>query len=111
MRVPGGPGVRLDTHVESGTTIPPYYDSLIAKLIVWDADRPAAIARGLRALGELEVEGIATTRDFATSVLRSDAFVSGEYNTSYLDEQTTCDPPRRARQRAARHSFSSTSGT
>ena len=65
LRVPGGPGVRLDTHVEAGSTIPPTYDSLIAKLIVWDADRPAAIARGLRALGELEVEGIATTRDFA----------------------------------------------
>jgi acetyl-CoA carboxylase biotin carboxylase subunit len=86
LRIPGGPGVRLDTHVEAGTTIPPYYDSLIAKLIVWDLDRPAAIARGLRALGELEVEGIATTRDFARSVLQSDAFTSGEYTTSYLDE-------------------------
>ena len=86
LRIPGGPGVRLDTHVEVGTTIPPYYDSLIAKLIVWDVDRPAAIARGLRALGELEVEGIATTRDFARSVLESDAFTSGEYTTSYLDE-------------------------
>ena len=59
---------------------------MIAKLIVWDADRPAAIARCLRALGELEVEGIATTRDFAAQVLRSDAFASGEYNTSYLDD-------------------------
>jgi acetyl-CoA carboxylase, biotin carboxylase subunit len=86
LRIPGGPGVRLDTHVEAGTTIPPYYDSLIAKLIVWDLDRPSAIARGLRALGELEVEGIATTRDFARSVLESDAFTSGEYTTSYLDE-------------------------
>jgi acetyl-CoA carboxylase biotin carboxylase subunit len=86
LRIPGGPGVRLDTHVEAGTTIPPYYDSLIAKLIVWDLDRPSAIARGLRALGELEVEGIATTRDFARSVLQSDAFTSGEYTTSYLDE-------------------------
>jgi acetyl-CoA carboxylase, biotin carboxylase subunit len=88
IRVPGGPGVRLDTHVEAGTTIPPYYDSLIAKLIVWDADRPSAIARGLRALRELEVEGIATTRDFATSVLESDAFVSGDYTTSYLDDHS-----------------------
>ena len=68
--LPIGPGVRLDTHVEAGATIPPTYDSLIAKLIVWDADRPAAIARGLRALGELEIEGIATTRDFALDVLR-----------------------------------------
>jgi acetyl-CoA carboxylase biotin carboxylase subunit len=86
FRVPGGPGVRVDTHVEAGTTVPPYYDSLIAKLIVWDLDRPSAIARGLRALGELEIEGIATTREFARSVLQSDAFTSGEYTTSYLDE-------------------------
>jgi acetyl-CoA carboxylase biotin carboxylase subunit len=86
LRLPGGPGVRIDTHVEAGTVIPPHYDSLIAKLIVWDSDRPAAIARGLRALGELEIEGVATTREFAISVLRSDAFASGEYTTSYLDE-------------------------
>jgi acetyl-CoA carboxylase biotin carboxylase subunit len=86
LRAPGGPGVRLDTHVDSGSAIPPNYDSMIAKLIVWDADRPAAIARCLRALGELKIEGIATTRDFAAQVLRSDAFVSGEYNTSYLDD-------------------------
>ncbi len=86
LRAPAGPGIRLDTHVESGSVIPPNYDSLIAKLVVWDSDRPAAIARALRALGELEVEGIATTRDFAASVLRSDAFASGEYNTSYVDD-------------------------
>jgi acetyl-CoA carboxylase, biotin carboxylase subunit len=87
LRLPGGPGVRLDTHVETGTVIPPQYDSLIAKLIVWDEDRPAAIARALRALGELEIEGVATTRDFAIGVLRSDAFTSGEYTTSYVDER------------------------
>jgi acetyl-CoA carboxylase, biotin carboxylase subunit len=86
LRVPGGPGVRLDTHVEAGATIPPHYDSLIAKLCVWAEDRPAAIARGLRALGELEVEGVATTRDFALQVLRTDAFVSGDYDTSFVDE-------------------------
>ncbi len=86
LRVPGGPGVRLDTHVETGSLIPPNYDSLIAKLCVWAEDRPAAIARGLRALGELEVDGIATTRDFAIQVLQSDAFVSGDYNTSFVDD-------------------------
>ena len=86
LRVPGGPGVRMDTHLEEGATISPSYDSLIAKLIVWDADRPAAIARALRALAELEIEGVATTRDFAAAVLRSSAFASGEYTTSYLDE-------------------------
>jgi acetyl-CoA carboxylase, biotin carboxylase subunit len=91
LRPPGGPGIRLDTHVDSGSTIPPNYDSMIAKLIVWDDDRPAAIARALRALGELEIEGIATTRDFAASVLRSDAFASGDYNTSYIDESRRLD--------------------
>jgi acetyl-CoA carboxylase biotin carboxylase subunit len=86
LRLPGGPGVRLDTHLEQGSTIPPNYDSLIAKLIVWAGDRPAAIARGLRALRELEVEGVATTRDFAAGVLASEPFTSGSYTTSYLDE-------------------------
>ncbi len=86
LRIPGGPGVRMDTHVEAGASIPPNYDSLIAKLCVWGEDRPAAIARALRALGELEVEGIATTRDFAMQVLRTEAFVTGDYNTSFIDE-------------------------
>src|SRR5689334_9888929 len=86
LRIPGGPGVRMDTHVEAGASIPPNYDSLIAKLCVWDEDRPAAIARALRALGELEVVGISTTRDYAMDVLRSDAFASGDYNTSFVDE-------------------------
>src|SRR6478735_3469894 len=86
LRIPGGPGVRMDTHVEAGASIPPNYDSLIAKLCVWDEDRPAAIARALRALGELEVEGVATTRDFAMQVLGTEAFVSGDYNTSFIDE-------------------------
>jgi acetyl-CoA carboxylase biotin carboxylase subunit len=88
LRAPGGPGVRLDTHLEEGSTIPPNYDSLIAKLIVWDVDRPAAIARALRALAELEIEGVTTTSAFAAGVLRSDAFGSGDYSTSYLDEHT-----------------------
>jgi acetyl-CoA carboxylase biotin carboxylase subunit len=87
LNLPGGPGVRVDTHVEPGATIPPNYDSLIAKLCVWAPDRTAAIARGLRALDELEVDGVATTREFAVDVLRSDAFASGEYTTSYVDEQ------------------------
>jgi acetyl-CoA carboxylase biotin carboxylase subunit len=86
FRAPGGPGVRLDTHVGPGAVIPPNYDSLIAKLIVWDTDRPAAIGRALRALGELEIEGVSTTRYFAADVLRSPAFTSGEYTTSFVEE-------------------------
>jgi acetyl-CoA carboxylase biotin carboxylase subunit len=84
FRPPLGPGVRVDTAIQEGGEIPPYYDSLIAKVIVHDADRPAAIARALRALEELEVEGIPTTRELALDVLRSDGFASGEYSTSYL---------------------------
>ena len=87
FRAPLGPGVRVDTHVEDGTVIPPYYDSLVAKVIVWDEDRPAAIARAVRALGELEVDGVPTTRELALEILQSDAFASGEYSTSFLEER------------------------
>jgi len=86
FRPPLGPGVRVDTAIEDGLEIPPYYDSLIAKVIVLDEDRPAAIARAVRALEELEVEGIPTTRELALDVLRSDGFAAGDYSTGYLDE-------------------------
>ena len=81
-----GAGVRVDTAMRDGSEIPPYYDSLIAKVIVWDETRQAAIARALRALSELEVEGIPTTREFALDVLASPEFRSGEYSTSTLGE-------------------------
>jgi acetyl-CoA carboxylase, biotin carboxylase subunit len=80
-----GPGVRVDTFIESGSVIPPFYDSLIAKLIVWDADRPSAIARAARALRETIVEGVPTTRDLALEVLASEPFRSGDYSTSTLE--------------------------
>ena len=86
FRPPLGPGVRVDTAIEDGLEIPPYYDSLIAKVIVSDEDRPAAIARAIRALEELEVDGIPTTRELALDVLRSEGFAAGEYSTGYLDE-------------------------
>jgi acetyl-CoA carboxylase biotin carboxylase subunit len=85
FRPPLGPGVRVDTAVEDGSVVPPYYDSLIAKVIVWDADRPAAIARVVRALGELEVEGVPTTREAALEILQTEEFRSGEYSTSFLE--------------------------
>jgi acetyl-CoA carboxylase, biotin carboxylase subunit len=87
FKAPLGPGVRLDTYVEQGSVIPPYYDSLIAKLIVWDETRPLAIERALRALRELDVRGIATTRDLAAEIIASDEFRSGTYSTSFLDEK------------------------
>jgi acetyl-CoA carboxylase biotin carboxylase subunit len=86
FRPPLGPGVRIDTHLEEGSTISPYYDSLVAKLVVWAEDRSAAIARCLRALGEIELGGVPTTRELALDILRSDEFVSGEYSTSFLEE-------------------------
>jgi acetyl-CoA carboxylase, biotin carboxylase subunit len=82
---PLGPGVRVDTHLEEGTMVSPYYDSLLAKLVVWDVDRPSAIARGRRALNELVIEGVPTTREFALEVLESEEFASGKYSTSFLD--------------------------
>jgi acetyl-CoA carboxylase, biotin carboxylase subunit len=92
FRPPLGPFDRLDTHVEVGTEVPPYYDSLLAKLTVWDADRAGAIARCLRALGELEIEGVTTTRELAIDILRSEAFVSGGYSTSFLEDAESALP-------------------
>jgi acetyl-CoA carboxylase biotin carboxylase subunit len=86
FRPPLGPGVRLDTYVSEGVTIPPFYDSLVAKLVVVDADRPAAIRRALLALGELEIEGVPTTAPLLREILASDGFQSGRYFTSFLSE-------------------------
>ena len=86
FRAPLGPGVRLDTFVEAGYTVLPFYDSLLGKLAVWDEDRPAAISRALRALGELSVTGIPTTRELGIQILRSEQFASGRYSTSFLEE-------------------------
>ncbi len=83
---PLGPGVRVDTAVWSHDEISPYYDSLIAKVTVVDDSRPDAIARAERALRELVVEGIPTTRDLALDVLGSQEFASGEYSTSTLTD-------------------------
>jgi acetyl-CoA carboxylase biotin carboxylase subunit len=83
---PLGAGVRIDTYIEDGTVVPPHYDSLLAKLIVWDESREEAIARALRALGELRLEGVTTTRELAMDILRSERFASGHYSTGYLAE-------------------------
>ena len=87
FRPPLGPGVRFDTHVEDGTSVPATYDSLLGKLVCWDADRPAAIARTLRALAELELAGVATTREVAIEILRTDVFASGDYSIGYLGQE------------------------
>ena len=92
FRPPLGPGIRLDTFVEDGATVPPHYDSLLGKLIVWDETRDDAIARALRALGELRLEGVQTTRELAIDILRSEGFASGRYSTGYLEEAAAALP-------------------
>ncbi|MCQ2002211.1 acetyl-CoA carboxylase biotin carboxylase subunit [Arthrobacter zhaoxinii] len=84
FRAPGGFGVRLDTHIETGYVIPPFYDSMIGKLIVWGNDREEAISRALRALEEMQVEGVTTTAGFQASILDSDVFRSGDFNTAFV---------------------------
>ena len=87
FRPPLGPGVRVDTHLEDGAVVSPFYDSLLAKVVVWAEDRPSAIERGLRALAGLEVEGVPTTAPTAVEVLTSGAFRSGDYSTEFLSSR------------------------
>lgn len=86
FNVPGGPGVRVDTHCYSGYKIPPYYDSMIAKLIVHGKDRGQAIARMLRALDEFIIEGIKTTIPLHKRVLSHPKFVEGDFTTKFLED-------------------------
>lgn len=86
LHFPGGFGVRVDSHIYQGYTIPPYYDSLIAKLIVWGKDREHAVVRGKRALEEFIVEGIKTTIPFHLQVLEDPRFVSGNFDTGFLEK-------------------------
>lgn len=84
---PGGPGVRVDSHLFTGYTVPPHYDSLLAKLIVWAETREAAIARMQRALDEYIIEGLATTIPFHKRLLRHEGFIRGETYTRFLQEE------------------------
>lgn len=86
LHFPGGFGVRVDSHVYNQYTIPPYYDSLVAKLIVWGSDRNHAIARSLRAFEEFAIEGIKTTIPFHIDVLENEKFRTADYDTSFIDK-------------------------
>ena len=86
LEVPGGPGVRVDSAIYQGYTIPPFYDSMVGKLIVWGLNREEAIKRSGRALREYRLEGIKTTIPLHLRLLEDDAFRSGEYHTGYLEE-------------------------
>ena len=86
LHFPGGFGVRIDSNIYQSYSIPPYYDSLIAKLIVWGKNRDHAIARGVRALEEFAIEGIKTTIPFHLQVLQDERFLSGKFDTSFLEK-------------------------
>jgi acetyl-CoA carboxylase biotin carboxylase subunit len=86
LDVPGGPGVRVDSAIYQGYKIPPFYDSMVGKLIVWALTREEAINRARRALREYRLEGIKTTIPLHMRLLEDEAFRSGEYHTGYLEE-------------------------
>lgn len=85
MTAPGGLGVRFDSHVHAGYTVPPYYDSMIGKLIVYQPTRDEAIRCMSRALSELRVTGIKTTADFHQQLLKDPAFLEGRMDTTYVE--------------------------
>jgi acetyl-CoA carboxylase biotin carboxylase subunit len=84
---PGGPGVRVDSHVYTGYEIPPFYDSLIGKLIVWGVDRDAALRRLRRALSECAITGIPTTIDFHLALLDRPEFQRGDIHTKFVEQE------------------------
>ncbi len=86
LETPGGPGVRVDSAVYAGYEIPPFYDSMIGKLIVWGRDREETINRARRALGEYRIEGLNTTIPLHARLLGEEAFISGNYDTAYLEK-------------------------
>jgi acetyl-CoA carboxylase biotin carboxylase subunit len=86
MLLPGGPGVRVDTGVTAGCRVQPFYDSMMAKLLVHGRNRAQTLARARRALGELEIEGVATTRELFLEILEEPAFQAGRYTTAYLED-------------------------
>jgi len=88
LALPGGPGVRVDTHLYSGYSVPPYYDSLIAKLLVHGRDRKEAIVRGRRALEMFRIEGIKTSIPLHLRILDDPDFQSGDFNTGFMERYT-----------------------
>lgn len=95
LHFPGGFGVRVDSHVHQGYEVSPYYDSMLAKLVVHAPDRTRAIQRMQRALGECVVEGIATNLPLHRWILRQDAFVDGSYDTHFLESSLDPEAVRR----------------
>jgi len=86
LHLPGGPGVRVDTHIYRDYNVPPHYDSLLAKLIVRGKDRAEAIARGRRALEQFVVEGVKTTIPLHRAILNNEQFIRGDISTRFMDK-------------------------
>jgi acetyl-CoA carboxylase biotin carboxylase subunit len=82
---PGGPGIRVDSHCLAGYTVPPYYDSLVAKVVAHGTDRGEALTRMRRAMAEFIVEGIRTTIPLHARLLLDPRFTSGDYSTTFLE--------------------------
>lgn len=82
--LPGGIGVRVDTHIHAGYDVPPYYDAMLAKLIVWARNRDEAIARMMRSLSEFEIDGIKTNIDYQKQIISNAYFRKGELSTSFI---------------------------
>ena len=87
LHLPGGNGIRVDTAIYQGYTIPPYYDSMIAKIIVHGTTRNEAIAKMKRALEELVVDGVETNRDFLFEIIKDRDFIRGEFDTSFIEKK------------------------
>jgi acetyl-CoA carboxylase biotin carboxylase subunit len=85
LKVPGGPGVRFDTMLYAGYTVPPFYDSLLGKMIVWDENRASAIGRMARALGELDVGGLPTTKPLHQALAQDADVLAGAFHTRWLE--------------------------
>jgi acetyl-CoA carboxylase biotin carboxylase subunit len=92
LHLPAGPWVRVDTWLEGGGEVTPFYDSLLAKVIVWGADRAEAIARSRRVLGELAVKGIKTNAPLLSAILGQDWFAAADFHTGTLEQWLETDP-------------------
>jgi len=87
LHLPGGPGIRIDSHLYAGYRIPPYYDSLLAKVIAWGRERDEAIARMRRALSEMRVDGVHTTLPFHLRLLADERFHRGDVHTRFVEDE------------------------
>ena len=87
INLPGGNGIRIDTAIYNGYTIPPYYDSMIAKIIVHGSNRNEALSKMKRALEELVIDGVETNRDFLFDIIRKPNFIRGNFDTSFIEKE------------------------